>query len=58
MADSANEDVKAKMREALERKRANERRGSEKGHAQEKVHGAEVAGGAVPRLRRRKSGES
>jgi hypothetical protein len=58
MADSANEDVKAKMREALERKRANEKGRSEKGHTQEKVHGAEVAGGAVPRMHRRKSGES
>jgi hypothetical protein len=58
MAESANEDVKAKMRAALDRKQANDRGVPQDGPVREKAHGAEVAGGAGPRLRRRKSGES
>lgn len=50
----ANDDLKAKMREALERKQANdpgvEQRGHDRGHAE--VHGP--AGGK--RVHRRKSG--
>jgi hypothetical protein len=58
MAESASEDVKAKMRAALDRKQANDRGVPQDGPVREKAHGAEVAGGATPRLRRRKSGES
>ncbi len=54
MADQSNDDLKAKMREALERKKSNDqgvdRAGHDKGRAEE--HGA--AGGK--RLHRRKSG--
>lgn len=56
MADSASEDVKAKMRAALDRKQANDRGVPQSGPVREKAHGAEVAGGATPRLRRRKAG--
>lgn len=53
----ANEDLKAKMREALERKK----NGGTKGRGgdrplQEKAHGSEVAGGAAPKMHRRKAG--
>ena len=50
----ANEDLKAKMREALDKKKANARGGS-KGSAKETVHGSEVVGGA-PKMHRRKAG--
>ncbi|MCX6396512.1 MAG: DUF5302 domain-containing protein [Propionibacteriales bacterium] len=56
MADqNSNEDLKAKMREALDKKKANERGGAGSGSAQEKVHGSEVVGGA-PKMHRRKAG--
>jgi Family of unknown function (DUF5302) len=53
----ANEDLKAKMREALERKK----QGGGKGVAgdnplREKAHGSEVDGGAAPKMHRRKAG--
>jgi hypothetical protein len=53
----ANEDLKAKMREALERKK----QGGAKGKGgdnpvREKAHGSEVAGGAAPKMHRRKAG--
>jgi len=51
-----NEDLKDKMRKALERKNGKERGVHHDGPAKEKVHGAEVAGGATPRTHRRKSG--
>ena len=57
-ADSgANEDLKAKMREALERKK----QGGAKGKGgdnpvREKAHGSEVTGGAAPKMHRRKAG--
>ena len=57
-ASEANADLKAKMREALERKnKANHPRESD-GHAQggEKAHGPEVTGGAAPKMHRRKAG--
>ena len=53
----ANEDLKAKMREALERKKnggAKGRGGDRPLH--EKAHGSEVAGGAAPKMHRRKAG--
>jgi Family of unknown function (DUF5302) len=50
-----NEDVKAKMRAALERKKAGGRRTAQHAEAREKVHGSEVVGRA-PKLHRRKAG--
>jgi hypothetical protein len=58
MPDGASEDVKAKMREALERKnKANHPTESDgQAHGAEKAHGPEVAGGAAPKIHRRKAG--
>lgn len=53
--NSSNEDLKAKMREALDRKKANERGGTASGSSKEKAHGSEVVGGA-PKMHRRKAG--
>lgn len=53
--NGANEDLKAKMREALERKRANDRGVPRDAPAKEKAHGSEVVGGA-PKMHRRKAG--
>jgi len=56
MADEhGNEDLKAKMREALERKQANDRGVPKDGPVKEKAHGSEVVGGA-PKMHRRKAG--
>ena len=58
MAESsgANDDLKAKMREALDRKnKANHPQDSEAGQGKEKAHGPEVVGGA-PKRHRRKAG--
>jgi hypothetical protein len=56
MSDSnANEDLKAKMREALERKQANDRGVPEGSPVKEKAHGSEVTG-AGPKMHRRKAG--
>ena len=58
MPDSqdANEDLKAKMREALERKKSGAKGGlAQGGPAKEKAHGSEVVGGA-PKMHRRKAG--
>ncbi len=53
----ANEDLKAKMREALERKKKGGGRGvSGDNPVREKAHGSEVAGGAAPKMHRRKAG--
>ena len=54
--NNANEDLKAKMREALDRKQANDR-GVRKdgGPVKEKAHGSEVSGGG-PKIHRRKAG--
>jgi hypothetical protein len=54
--DSANDDVKAKMRAALDRKKAQAKGVHEDGPLREKAHGSEVRGGAGPRMHRRKSG--
>lgn len=51
-----NEDLKAKMREALDRKNTNERGVHADGPTPEKTHGPEVGGGAAPKLHRRKAG--
>jgi hypothetical protein len=51
----ANDDLKAKMREALDRKTANDRGVPKDGPGKEKAHGSEVVGGA-PKMHRRKAG--
>jgi hypothetical protein len=54
---SGNEDLKAKMREALARKQGNDRGVDHPAGAREKAHGPEVRGGG-PRMHRRKAGGS
>jgi hypothetical protein len=57
MPDSnANDDLKAKMREALDRKNSREKGVHQDGPVKEKAHGSEVAGGAAPKVHRRKAG--
>jgi len=51
----ANDDLKAKMREALDRKKSNDRGVPKDGPSKEKAHGSEVVGGA-PKMHRRKAG--
>lgn len=51
-----NEDLKAKMREALERKNHEERGVHEDVPLKEKAHGSEVAGGPSLKAHRRKAG--
>jgi hypothetical protein len=53
--DQGNDDLKAKMREALERKQANDRGVPKDRPVKEKAHGSEVVGGA-PKMHRRKAG--
>ena len=56
MAESnGNEDIKAKMREALERKQAADHP-DDSASAKGKARGPEVAGGAAPKVHRRKAG--
>lgn len=56
MADEqGNEDLKAKMREALDRKQANDRGVPQDQPVKEKTHGSEVSGGG-PKMHRRKAG--
>lgn len=50
------DDVKAKMREALERKNAKAKGVHEEAPLREKAHGSEVRGGAGPKMHRRKAG--
>jgi hypothetical protein len=52
----ANDDLKAKMREALGRKNAREQGVHQDGPVKGKAHGAEVTGGAAPKMHRRKAG--
>ncbi len=57
-AGSGNEDLKARMREALERKQRGNGRGAGDGRGaggREKAHGPEVQGSA-PKMHRRKAG--
>jgi hypothetical protein len=54
--EGANADLKAKMREALERKNAARHPKDDSGQSPEKAHGPEVAGGAAPKVHRRKAG--
>jgi hypothetical protein len=51
-----NEDLKAKMREALDRKNSREKGVHQDGPVKEKAHGSEVVGGATPKVHRRKAG--
>ncbi|MBC7277048.1 DUF5302 domain-containing protein [Nocardioides sp.] len=51
----ANDDLKAKMREALEKKNNQDHAHAEGAGAKEKTHGSEVVGGA-PKMHRRKAG--
>lgn len=53
---NANDDLKAKMREALDRKNQSARGVKGEAPLHEKVHGSEVAGGAAPQTHRRKAG--
>lgn len=59
MADHSHDDdlddIKTKMREALDRKQANDRGVPKDGPLKEKAHGSEVVGGA-PKMHRRKAG--
>ena len=48
-------DLKAKMREALDRKKSHGGI-NPAGRAKEKAHGSEVSGGAAPKMHRRKAG--
>jgi hypothetical protein len=54
--DRGNEDLKAKMREALDRKNAKAQGVQEDAPIREKAHGSEVHGGAGPKMHRRKAG--
>ena len=54
--NSANDDLKAKMREALDRKQANARGVPKDKPAKEMALGSEVTGGAGPKMHRRKAG--
>ncbi|HET7066503.1 MAG TPA: DUF5302 domain-containing protein [Nocardioides sp.] len=57
--DNGNDDradLKAKMREALDRKNAKAKGVQEDAPLQEKAHGSEVRGGTGPKLHRRKAG--
>ena len=57
MTDSpAHDDLKAKMREALERKNSQRQGVRQDAPLKEKAHGSEVAGGAAPQMHRRKAG--
>jgi hypothetical protein len=51
----ANDDLKAKMRDALDKKNKKEKGVPEDGPLTEKAHGSEVVGGG-PRMHRRKAG--
>lgn len=54
-AKDANEDLKAKMREALDRKNAKAKGIAADAPLKEKAHGSEVMGSA-PKMHRRKAG--
>ena len=51
-----NEDIKSKMREALDKKNSHELGVHQDGPVPEKAHGPEVTGGAAPKMHRRKAG--
>jgi hypothetical protein len=49
-------EMKAKMKEALDRKNAKAKGVQEEAPLREKAHGSEVQGGAGPKMHRRKAG--
>jgi hypothetical protein len=51
-----NEDLKAKMRKALDAKKGRGQGAGEEAPLHEKVHGPEVTGSAGPQMHRRKAG--
>ncbi|HET7385371.1 MAG TPA: DUF5302 domain-containing protein [Nocardioidaceae bacterium] len=53
--EASNDDIKAKMREALDRKKGNRHPDDSPG-SRGKAHGPEVAGQAGPKMHRRKAG--
>ena len=55
-SNSANDDIKAKMREALDRKKSHDQGVPQDGPVKEKAHGSEVTGGTGPKMHRRKAG--
>ena len=56
MADTnGNDDIKAKMREALDRKKGTDHPDDSAG-SKSKANGPEVAGGSGPKIHRRKAG--
>lgn len=54
--DQNTDDLKARMREALDRKNSREKGVHQDGPLKEKAHGSEVHGGAGPKVHRRKAG--
>jgi hypothetical protein len=54
-SNGANDDLKAKMREALDRKQGKGHGVSGQAEGREKAHGPEVVGGG-PKIHRRKAG--
>ena len=54
-SSGSNDDLKAKMREALDKKDKKAKGVQEDGPLREKAHGSEVVGGA-PKMHRRKAG--
>ena len=52
---ASNDDLKAKMREALDRKKGNDRGVARPAGSKEKAHGSEVVD-AAPKMHRRKAG--
>jgi len=56
MADTnGNDDIKAKMREALDRKKGTDHP-DDSADSKSKANGPEVAGGSAPKIHRRKAG--
>ena len=54
--DTELDDIKAKMRAALDRKNSKEKGVHEDKPLKEKAHGSEVVGDAGPKMHRRKAG--
>ena len=55
MPETGNEDLKAKMREALDRKKGNDKGVAHPADSKEKANGSEVLDGG-PKMHRRKAG--
>ena len=54
--DGPNDDLKAKMREALDKKNKASHPSDAESGVHEKAHGPEVTGGSAPKMHRRKAG--